>query len=62
MLPVVIGAGVQLATSTLQSEGFPVQVQTVSASSPAGMVVGEKPSGGRPVARSTRILLTVSNG
>jgi hypothetical protein len=62
VLPVVVGAHVDLATSVLQSEGFPVQVRTVSGTSPAGMVVGETPSGGRPVARSTRVLLTVSNG
>jgi PASTA domain len=62
VLPVVIGAHVELATSVLRGEGFPVQVRTVSGSSPAGMVVGQTPSGGRPVARSTRVLLTVSSG
>jgi hypothetical protein len=62
VLPFVVGAGQQLATSVLQGEGFPVHVRTVADSSPAGTVVAEKPAGGRPVARSTRVLLTISNG
>ena len=62
VLPVVVGAHVQLAQSVLQSEGFSVQIQTVSGASPAGTVIGESPAGGRPVASNTPIRLTVSNG
>jgi hypothetical protein len=62
VLPVVVGAHAQLAESLLQGEGFSVQVHTVSGGGSAGMVVGEKPAGGRAVPKSTRVLLTVSNG
>jgi hypothetical protein len=62
VLPVVVGAHLQLARSVLQSEGFAVHVRTVSGRGAAGMVIGQKPTGGRPVAKSTGVLLTVSNG
>ena len=62
VLPVVVGAHVQLAESLLRSDGFSVQVQTVSGGSPAGTVVGETPAGGRPVTSGTPVRLTVSNG
>ena len=63
VLPYVVGAGQQLATSTLQGEGFAVRVHTVpSASQAVGMVVGEKPTGGRSVPSGTHVLLTVSSG
>lgn len=62
VLPVVLGSHLQLAESVLQSEGFPVKVHTVSGRGPSGMVVGETPTGGRPIAKSTRVILTVSGG
>ena len=62
VLPVVVGAHAQLAESVLQGEGFSVQVHTVSGGGSAGMVVGEKPAGGRPVAKSHPRAAAVSNG
>jgi serine/threonine-protein kinase len=62
MLPTVIGAGLSLAQSTLQSEGFTVRVLTRTGPSPAGQVLAQQPAGDQAVQAGTVVTLTVSDG
>ncbi len=61
-VPSVVGAQEQGATSSLRQAGFKPTLNFAANSTPAGTVIGERPSGGSMQPKGSLIYLTVSNG
>jgi eukaryotic-like serine/threonine-protein kinase len=62
LVPSVANEQINTARTLLQNQGFTVTVIDVTSSSPAGIVIGQDPSGGQSVDQGSTIALTVSSG
>jgi serine/threonine-protein kinase len=61
-VPSVIGNFAADAEAKLSALGFQVISDTASSDQPAGVVIGQTPTGGTEVERGSQVVITVSSG